>query len=91
MPTAGIRWGAAARAVAVYVVLALVADLSHAYVHLDEECVRCLTVEQGDVSEPSATSASASFADSQTTEAGSRRTSARSRSPHQPRAPPALS
>ena len=91
MPTAGFRWGSAARAVAVYAVLALVADLSHGHVHLDEECVRCIMVEQGDASEPSATSVCAFVANSETAEVRSRSTSARSRTPHQPRAPPALS
>ena len=91
MPTAGLRWGAVARAVAVYVVLALVADLSHAHVHLDEECVRCIVVEQGDTFEPPATSAGAYFAASRKAEAPTSRFAAWSQTPHQPRAPPTLS
>ena len=79
------------RAVALYAVLAAVTDLPHATVHLDEECVRCIIVEQGDTSEPSAMPAHAFVADSQTVETRAGRTWAWSRTPHQPRAPPTLS
>ena len=91
MPVAGFRWGAAARGVAVAALLALVTDLTDAHMHFDEECTSCIVVEVDSTAEASRMQRRPLFAVSRTVEVRAATTLALSLTPHQPRAPPALS